>query len=142
MAGAKDGDVVRVHYTGRLTSGEEFDSSRERDPLQVTLGAGGLIAGFEAALHGMEAGATKTVEIPAAEAYGPTKDELVFEIDKERLPGSDDLGAGQVVTLSQDDGRSMQVKVADITETKIKLDANHPLAGEDLVFDLEMVEIV
>jgi peptidylprolyl isomerase len=138
---AKNGDRVRVHYTGKLTGGEVFDSSRERDPIEFTIGAGEVIAGFEEAVAGMEPGATRQVTIPPEQAYGPQKDELKLEVGRSDLPENMDVAIGQQLQLQQGE-RQFIVRVAEISEEQVVLDANHPLAGQDLTFDLELVEIV
>lgn len=141
LAQAKDGDTVRVHYTGKLSDGMQFDSSTGRDPLEFTLGEGKLISGFEQAVKGMNPGDTKTVQITADDAYGQRRDELVMEVDRSDLPPDLDPKVGDKLEMSRS-GQSMVVSVTGSTDDAITLDANHPLAGEDLTFDLELVEIV
>jgi peptidylprolyl isomerase len=138
---AKSGDRVRVHYTGKLTDGEVFDSSRAREPIEFTIGAGEVIAGFETAVAGLEPGGTRQVTIPSEQAYGPHKDELKLEVGRSDLPENMDVAVGQQLQLQQGE-RQFVVRVAEITEEQVVLDANHPLAGQDLTFDLELVEIV
>lgn len=139
---AKLGDTVRVHYTGKLEDGTVFDSSLDRDPVEFTLGAGQVIPGFEQAVVGMSPGESKTVEVPADQAYGPYREELVQEIDRELVPEDLKLEVGQQLALRLSPGRSIRVTVTKLTESKVTLDANHPLAGKDLTFDLQLVEIV
>jgi len=139
---AKLGDTVRVHYTGKLEDGTVFDSSLDRDPVEFTLGAGQVIPGFEQAVVGMSPGESKTVEVPADQAYGPYREELVQEIDRELVPADLKLEVGQQLALRLSPGRSIRVTVTKITESKVTLDANHPLAGKDLTFDLQLVEIL
>ena len=140
MASAKSGDTVRVHYTGKLEDGSVFDSSDGRDPLEFTVGSGQVIPGFDQAVAGMKPGEERQVKIPAAEAYGDRKDDLVIVVERAQLPPDIDPAVGQQLQLSQE-GRAFVVTVADVNEQNITLDANHPLAGEDLVFELQLVEI-
>lgn len=140
MSSAKSGDTVLVHYTGRLEDGSVFDSSDGRDPLEFTVGSGQVIPGFEAAVSGMSPGEERSVTIPAADAYGDRKDDLVIEVERTQLPPDIDPSPGQQLQLSQE-GRAFVVTVADVTPEKVTLDANHPLAGEDLTFDLQLVAI-
>lgn len=140
MASAKSGDTVRVHYTGKLEDGSVFDSSDGRDPLEFTVGSGQVIPGFDQAVTGMSPGDERQVKISAAEAYGDRKDDLVIVVERAQLPPDIDPAVGQQLQLSQE-GRAFVVTVADVNERSITLDANHPLAGEDLTFDLQLVEI-
>ncbi|MEX1147210.1 MAG: peptidylprolyl isomerase [Sphingomonadales bacterium] len=142
MTKAQSGDTVRVHYTGRTDNGQEFDSSRDRDPLEVTLGQGQVIPGFESALVGMDSGDSKTVTIPEAEAYGPRREELVHEVPRSDIPDEIELEPGRQLLAHTPDGNQLQLMVQAVTDTAVTVDANHPLAGENLTFDLEMVEIV
>jgi peptidylprolyl isomerase len=142
MSIAKTGDTVRVHYHGRLTSGETFDSSAERDPLEFELGTGQVIAGFDNGVTGMTIGEKKTIEIPFLEAYGPRNESMIIEMPKERFPSDMQIEIGMPLMMSDGQGQSLQVAVTDIQELTVTLDANHPLAGKDLIFDLELVEIV
>ncbi len=139
---AKDGDRVKVHYTGRLQDGSIFDSSREREPLQVTLGSGRVIEGFEKALIGMEPGETKTFTVTPEEGYGPKRPELVVEVRKEDFPEHITPELGQRLQLMRPDGAMIEVVITDMNEELVTLDANHPLAGETLTFEVEMVEIL
>jgi len=140
MAQAKSGDTVRVHYTGRLDDGTVFDSSRGREPLEFTLGAGQVIAGFEEAVAGMSPGEVKTVTIPHGEAYGGHRHELVVSVGHDQFPQHIDPQVGQQLQLAQG-GQVTVVTVTEVSERGITLDANHPLAGRDLTFELELVEI-
>lgn len=140
MEAAKPGDRVRVHYTGTLGDGSTFDSSSGREPLEFTVGSGQVIPGFESAVSGMRPGDERTITIPAAEAYGAHRDELVIEVERARLPNDLDPAVGQQLQLSQE-GQSFMVRVTDVNAEHITLDANHPLAGEDLTFQLQLVEI-
>ena len=142
MSEVKTGDTVQVHYTGRLESGEQFDSSRERDPLQFTLGNGELIPGFENAVIGMNLGDVKTIQIPSQEAYGPYMENMKITVDKAKLPEDMELKIGMNLTLRGSDERKLNVRVIDIAENTVKMDANHPLAGKDLMFDIELVKIL
>lgn len=142
MAQAKVGDTVRVHYTGRLEDGTTFDSSLNRDPIEFTLGLGQLIPGFEQAIIGMEPGESKTTTIPADQAFGPRREDMMLEIDREHVPPGMDLQVGQQLEISQADGQVLLVTVAEVTESKVTLDANHPLAGQDLTFDIQLLEIL
>ena len=142
MAQAQNGDTVTVHYTGRLEDGTVFDSSVNRDPLQFTLGEGLLIPGFEQAVLGMNPGDSKTVEVSADQAYGPHQEEMVVEIDRQEFPPHFQPEVGQQLQIPQSDGRTTQLIVTDVSEQKVTLDANHPLAGRDLIFDIQLLEIV
>lgn len=141
MTQAKKGDRVKVHYTGKLDDGTVFDSSRDREPIEFTLGAGEVIPGFEAAVEGMEVGETKTTTIPAEEAYGPHRDDMILMVERSKFPPHIEPEVGQQLQLRQEDGQTLIVTVAAVTEDTVALDANHPLAGEDLTFDIELVEI-
>jgi peptidylprolyl isomerase len=141
MSIAKNGDNVTVHYTGKLTTGEQFDSSNGRDPLGFTIGAGQMIKGFDAALPGMAIGDKKTVTIVAAEAYGETNPEAIIQFPKTNVPADMVLEPGMPLTLTDQHGHPVQVVVVEVQEDIIVLDANHELAGKDLVFDIELVSI-
>jgi FKBP-type peptidyl-prolyl cis-trans isomerase 2 len=141
MSKVNENDTVRVHYTGKLVTGEVFDSSREREPLEVQLGQGALIPGFEKGLIDMEVNETKTITIPMAEAYGEVREELFQEISKEQLPSEITPEVGMGLVARGEDGSERQLRVAEVGETSIIIDSNHPLAGQDLVFDLELIEI-
>ena len=142
MSQVKNGDVVRVHYTGKLTSGEQFDSSAGREPLEFTVGAGQMIKGFDAAMPGMAVGEKKTINISPADGYGEKDPRAIIEFPKENVPADMKLEVGMQLTLSDPNGNPVPVVVTGINETVIVLDANHFLAGETLVFDVELVEIV
>ena len=135
------GDYIKVHYTGTLDDGSVFDSSEGRDPLEFTAGAGQMIAGFDAAVIGMKVGEVKTVTIPAENAYGPYDDTMLFVFSKDELPEDMDPQIGDQLSLSGTDGRTMTVPVVDVSETTITVDANHRLAGKDLTFEIELVEL-
>ncbi|NTU57378.1 MAG: peptidylprolyl isomerase [Chlorobiaceae bacterium] len=142
MAKVKSGDIVKVHYTGTFDDGTVFDTSADREPLEFTVGAGQVIAGFDLAMMDMEPGEKKVVNIPADQAYGPRSEELVAEIGRDRLPPDLQIEIGQQLQVGLADGEQAVVLIVDATETTVTLDANHPMAGFDLNFDLELVEIV
>ena len=142
MTQAQVGDMVKVHYTGRLTDGTTFDTSLERDPLEFTLGEGELIAGFEQAVLGMAAGESKTTTIPADQAYGPHHAERVIDVERHHLPSDLQPEIGQQLQMTRPDGTTLSVMITTVTETQVTLDANHPLAGQDLIFDITLVDIV
>ncbi len=136
----KDGDTVRVHYTGTFDDGEVFDSSREREPLEFTIGDESLISGFEEALIGHEKGDRFTVTVPCDEAYGERLDELMMEVPLSDVPDNIKPEVGMMLQIATDDG-DMEVEIVDITDKVVVLDANHPLAGEDLTFDIEIIDV-
>jgi FKBP-type peptidyl-prolyl cis-trans isomerase 2 len=142
MAGAKTADTVKVHYTGKLTDGTIFDDSLNREPLEFTIGNNNLIAGFENAVIGMNVGDWKTVNIPSEQAYGPHMKEMVVEVDRKQLPPDLKPVIGAQLQVTQDEGQEIVVSITQITETHVTLDANHPLAGKDLVFEIKLVEIL
>lgn len=141
MPEAKQGDTVTIHYTGRLDDGTVFDSSKNGDPLSFTLGEGKVIPGFENAVEGMAQGDTKTTTIPSEEAYGPRRDELVLQVPREQVPDEIDPKPGERLRMQSADGNTFDVVVAEAREDSLVLDANHPLAGRDLTFDLELVDV-
>ena len=138
---AKAGDTVQVHYTGKLDDGSVFDSSAGRDPLEFTVGSGQVIPGFEQAVEGMAVGQTKTVTIPAAEAYGERVAEAVLQVPREQLPPDLEPEVGQQLVMQSRDGRQIPIVVVEVTEDSITIDANHPLAGRDLTFEIELVSV-
>lgn len=142
MSQAKKGDTIKVHYTGRLADGSIFDSSQDREPLEVTLGAGSVIAGFDKGLTGMALGETKTINIPADDAYGEIRQDMIAEVDRKDIPSEIKPEVGQELELTQADNNIINVTISKIEDDKITIDANHPLAGKELIFDLEMIEIV
>ncbi len=142
MAQVKSGDKVKVHYHGKLTSGETFDSSAGREPLEFEVGSGMVIKGFDEGVTGMAVGDKKTINIPFNEAYGPRNPEMVIDMPKERFPEDMEVEVGMPLVMSDGQGQQFQVTIVEIKESSVVLDANHPLAGKDLVFDLELVEIV
>ncbi len=141
VAQAKIGDTVRVHYTGKLEDGTVFDSSLDHNPLQFTLGQGQIIPGFEQAVMGMTPGESKTETIAATQAYGPYREDMVVEIGRHQMPAELSPEVGQQLEVSQGPGQTIPVIVTDVSDTTVTLDANHPLAGETLVFDIHLVEI-
>jgi peptidylprolyl isomerase len=141
MAQAKQGDTVRVHYTGTLDDGQEFDSSSGLEPLTFTLGTGAVIQGFDDAVTGMAVGDEKRVTIPADDAYGPRRDELTLRLPRAELPPDLELEEGTQLRMEQGD-QSIVVTVRELDDETVTLDANHPLAGESLTFDLQLVEIM
>lgn len=141
MATAKEGDTVHIHYTGRLDDGTVFDSSRDRDPLSFTLGSGDVIRGFDAAVSGMTVGESKTETISPEAAYGPRRDELQMAYPREQFPDEMEPEVGQVLQMQTGDGQTFQVQVTGVDDDTVGLDANHPLAGRALTFDIELVKI-
>lgn len=142
MAQAKSGDKVKVHYHGKLITGETFDSSQGREPLEFEVGSGMVIRGFDEGVAGMEEGEKKTINIPVEQAYGPRNPEMMIDMPKDRFPSDLELELGMPLMMSDGAGHNHQVVVVEIKEDTVVLDANHPLAGQDLIFDLELVEIV
>ncbi|HCY90056.1 MAG TPA: peptidylprolyl isomerase [Chitinophagaceae bacterium] len=141
MQQVKSGDVVKVHYTGKLTNGEQFDSSVGREPLEFTVGAGQMIKGFDDALPGMIVGDKKTISIQPEDAYGQRSEEAIIPFPLENVPPDMKLESGMMLTLSNQQGQPVPVVVIEVTEDVVMLDANHFLAGKELVFDIELVEI-
>lgn len=141
MQQVKKGDTVKVHYHGKLTDGTTFDSSEGREPLEFEVGSGQVIPGFDDGVTGMAIGEKKTILIPADEAYGQKQEDMIMEFPKERFPEDMVPEAGMQLNMSNDQGQNFPVVIVDVKETVVILDANHPLAGEDLTFDLELVEI-
>lgn len=138
---AKHGDTVTVHYKGSLEDGTIFDDSTNRSPLQFTIGDGQIIPGFERAVIGMGAGESKTCTVPATEAYGPHREEMVFEAERKRLSADLTLEVGGVLQIRHENGHVTEVVVTDLSESKVTLDANHLLAGKDLIFHIQLLEI-
>jgi len=142
MTKAKKGDTVKVHYTGRLSDGEVFDSSDGREPLEFVLGSRQVIEGFDEAILGMEETEKKTVDIPVEKAYGPVNKDYVISVERDKLPPDLDLSVGMPLSMPMPDGNAVNVTVTNFDETNIELDANPPLAGKNLIFDLELVGIL
>lgn len=142
MPQARQGDKVRVHYTGSLDDGTVFDTSKGREPLEFTLGEGLVIPGFEAAVEGMEVGETKKQRIPAENAYGTKREELMIEVPRTEVPPEAALTRGDEVQLQTAQGQVFVATVTEINDEVVKLDANHQLAGQDLTFEIELTEVV
>lgn len=142
MTQAKNGDTVRIHYRGRLTDGTEFDSSRNADPLEFRLGASEVIVGLEKQIEGMEVGSKATVTVDAKEAYGVYQPERVLTVPRSQMPPDMDLTEGQLLRATTSDGQLMSLTVVKLEDQEVTLDGNHPLAGKNLVFDIELVDIV
>ncbi len=141
MQQVKSGDTVSVHYHGKLTDGSTFDSSEGREPLQFTVGQGQVIKGFDDALVDMIVGDKKTVQIPVNDAYGERRDDMLMEYPKNDFPPDMKPEAGMQLQMSDNQGNVFPVVIAEVLEDAVVLDANHPLAGQDLVFDIELVSI-
>ena len=141
MSQAKSGDTVKIHYTGTLDDGTEFDSSAGREPLEFSLGSGQVIAGFDNAVDGMAVGESKTVTIPPAEAYGDRHDKLIQQVPSSSLPDDMKPEVGMQLQSESPDGQVMNLVVAEVTKESITVDANHPLAGFSLTFAIELIEI-
>ena len=141
MTAAKQGDTVKIHYTGTLADGSVFDSSAGHEPLEFLIGSGQVIVGFEEAVLGMSVGESKKVTIPAAKAYGAYDESLVMETPREHVPPDLDLQVGQRLQMGGAGGELIQVRVTEVNPTHVTLDANPPLAGKDLTFQIEMVAI-
>jgi len=139
---AKSGDTVRVDYTGTFDDGEVFDSSVGKDPLEFTIGENQVIPGFEQAVIGMKIGESKTVKIPADEAYGPYHEDMVLVVSRDKMPPGMNPEIGQWLQFGQTGGQTVQVRVIDASESTVTLDANHPMAGKDLTFEIQLVEIL
>jgi peptidylprolyl isomerase len=142
MAKAKEGDQVKVHYTGKLKGGEVFDSSENAEPLEFTIGNCEMIPGFENAVIGMEPGETKIINLASDDAYGPHNDAMVMQVPREEFPQDLKPEIGLCLQGRREDGQSINVIITGISESNLTLDANHPLAGKDLTFDIRLVEIV
>ena len=141
MSTVNNNDTISLHYSGTLNNGEQFDSSEGREPLKFEVGAGQVIPGFDKAVLGMKKDEQKKFTIPAAEAYGEAKEELVYEVPKASIPAELNPSKGQRLVSNLEDGRQIPVTVSNVTEDTITLDANHPLAGQDLTFDIKIVDI-
>ncbi len=142
MTQAKSGDTVRIHYTGTLDDGTQFDSSDGRDPLEFALGGGQVIPGFDSAVDGMTAGESKSVTIPPGEAYGQRHEQLVQQVPKTTFPEDMEPAVGMHLQSQGPDGQVMNLVVTEVVDDTITVDANHPLAGQALTFAIELVEIV
>jgi peptidylprolyl isomerase len=142
MTQAKQGDTVNVHYTGKLEDGTVFDTSRSRHPLQFTIGKGQVIAGFEQAIIGMNPGESKTMTVSVEQAYGQRRQDMIVTVQRDQLPPDLNPAVGQRLELTQTDDQTVLVTVTAMNDTTLTLDANHPLAGKDLTFDIELLKIV
>ncbi len=142
MTQAKSGDTVRIHYTGKFPDGEQFDSSAGREPLEFELGKGQVIRGLEQQIIGMTVGDSLTATIPADDAYGPYRDDAVHQVQRSELPDHLSLELGGRLQATSKEGHTITLTVTKVTDNQVTLDANHPLAGKDLVFDVELVEIL
>lgn len=141
MQQVKAGDTVKVHYHGRLTDGTTFDSSEGRDPLEFQVGSGQVIKGFDEGVTGMEVGQKKTIQIPVEEAYGPKNEEMVVNFPKANFPEDLNPEVGMQLNMTNGSGQVIPVVIVEVGEEEVILDANHPLAGQDLIFDIELVSI-
>lgn len=141
MQQVKKGDTIKVHYHGKLTDGSTFDSSEGREPLEFEVGSGMVIPGFDNGVIGLTVGEKRTIHIPVDEAYGAKREDLFMEFPKDRFPADITPEAGMVLSMSNGEGQQMPVVIAEVKEEVVILDANPPLAGQDLIFDLELVEI-
>lgn len=141
MQQVKSGDTVKVHYHGRLTDGTTFDSSEGRDPLEFQVGSGQVIKGFDDGVSGMEVGEKKTIQIPVEEAYGEKNEDMVVQFPRANFPPDLNPEVGMQLTMTNNEGHAIPVVIIDVKEDMVILDANHPLAGQDLIFDLELVSI-
>ncbi len=142
MRQAKTNDLVKVHYTGSLKDGSVFDSSLDKQPLEFKIGYGVIIPGFESGIIGMYEGDKKTVSIPPEEAYGPHREELVDSIDRSRIPSSIKPEVGMILEISSPDGEVMKARIIEVDETFVCLDMNHPLAGKELIFEIQLIEVI
>jgi len=142
MAEVAQGDTVKVHYTGKLESGMVFDSSVDRDPLEFTIGEGQIIPGFEDAVIGMGPGDATITTIPPEQAYGPHREDMVMQVERSQLPKELEPEVGQRLQSEQENGEKLVFAITEVTEESVTLDANHPLAGKELIFEIELVEIV
>jgi FKBP-type peptidyl-prolyl cis-trans isomerase 2 len=141
MQEVKNGDKVKVHYHGKLRSGETFDSSEGREPLEFTVGSGQVIKGFDQGVMGMQIGDKRTVEIAVVDAYGEKQDEMIIEFPKNQFPEDMNPEVGMQLMMNNGSGQSFPVSVVEVKEESVILDANHPLAGQDLIFDIELVSV-
>ena len=141
MSDVKHGDTVKVHYTGSFDDGIVFDSSWEGEPLQFTVGEGTVIRAIELAIVGMSVGETKKVSVPSEDAYGPYRDDLIINLNKSVLPPQIEPIEGLIINLTRPDGGAIQAIIIKTTEESVTIDANHPLAGKDLTFEIDLLEI-
>lgn len=141
MQQVKAGDTVKVHYHGRLTDGTTFDSSSGREPLEFQVGSGQVIKGFDDGVSGMEVGEKKTIQIPVDDAYGQKEENMIVEFPKSNFPPELSPEIGMSLNMTNGSGQVIPVTIVELKEDSVTLDANHPLAGQDLIFDIELVEI-
>jgi len=141
VAQANEGDEVQVHYTGKLEDGTIFDSSEDGEPLSFTIGENRVIPGFEQAVTGMEPGDTKTAEVDPEQAYGEHREDMVMEMERDQIPGEVDPEVGQQLQLRLENGQTVPVLITALGEDTVTIDANHPLAGRKLIFDIEVVDV-
>jgi FKBP-type peptidyl-prolyl cis-trans isomerase 2 len=141
MQQAKDGDKVKVHYHGKLRNGETFDSSENREPLEFTVGSGQVIKGFDDGVRGMQVGDKKTVEIPVGDAYGEKNQEMIIEFPLDQFPPDMKPEPGMQLMMNNGEGQQFPVTVSEVNGDTVILDANHPLAGQDLIFDIELMDL-
>jgi len=141
MSKVKQGDTVKIHYTAKMAGGNVFDTSRKRDPLEFKVGEGKVIKGIEEAVLGMNEGEKKTVTVPQEKAYGSHKSDMVIQIPRSRLPNDLEPSVGQLLEVHHPDGNSSVVTVTEVSDDSVTLDANHPLAGKELTFDIEIMEV-
>ena len=141
MQQVKKGDTVKVHYHGKLTNGETFDSSEGKEPLEFKVGEGSVIKGFDEGVMGMQIGDKKTIQVPVEDAYGPKNEEMLIEFPKDRFPSDMNPEVGMPLTMSNGSGQNFRVTIIEVKDDSVILDANHPLAGEELIFDIELVSI-
>lgn len=141
MQQVKNGDTVKVHYHGKLIDGTTFDSSEGREPLEFEVGSGSVITGFDNGVTGMQVGEKKTINIPVDEAYGQKQEDLYMEFPRDKFPPDVEPEVGMQLNMSNETGQNFPVVISEVNDETVLLDANHPLAGEDLTFDLELVEI-
>lgn len=142
MKKVQEGDEIKVHYTGKLEDGTVFDTSKEREPLQFKVGSGQMIKGFDEAVRGMEVGEAKTAKLSSEEAYGERNDQMIVTLTKDKFPEDIKPEVGQQLSMQSQEGQPIPVVVTDIENDEVTLDANHPLAGKDLVFEIEVVDVV
>lgn len=141
MTQAAKGNKVKVHYTGKLADGNVFDSSREREPIEFTVGAGQMIEGFDKAVEGMKVGDKQEVTIPSDKAYGPRVEEAIIAVPKEKLPQDMEPQVGMSVEAHSPEGQKQILVIVEVKDTEVVLDGNHPLAGKDLIFEIELMEV-
>jgi len=141
MQQVKKGDTVKVNYHGKLTNGDTFDSSEGKEPLEFKVGEGSVIKGFDEGVMGMKIGDKKTIQVPVDDAYGPKNEEMLIEFPKDRFPSDMNPEVGMPLTMSNGSGQNFRVTIIEVKDDSVLLDANHPLAGEDLIFDIELVSI-